>query len=609
MAYPYGDEKRFFPSIAIAGASFGVLHLVGEPVFTGSSINGVSAFLVTIGVIASANVIRIGSSMIADWLKVIGVSQPKGNKGKAEWAKWKDFKKDIKKHGWGTYWGYFKPNWYSRKRLLISEISSNAIVFGPSGSGKGVCSVLPNILSIKDSKLILDFKSNVDDMVREPLEARGEKVICVDAGGLYKQRTGRDTASYNLLHILIHGFLTKDGLADIEVDANGLAQNLYQKSEDSKEDPYWSEGAYELLEMAFLQAVLTHGEEANIAHAYKILANLSSLKREMEWVCGKLKGGKNGGFLPAMPLEQSPWVKNHDPLDVKGFIEQYRGRAQEILDTLETSDKSNQAQTFLKGAKNALKPFSRNSRSYKSISHSTFCFGDMKEEGQVINVILAMDSSRMEQQGRVVAALEYAALAEWKRHKNKHVKIIVVGDETTNAKIKELPSLMTWGREYNIINLLYIQSIGAARTPFGKEFENILMSETEAKLFLAGQRDPEMLDLIENLCGQQSIIAKNHNKSKGTFGLSGSSIQEDGKPLITADEIRRMDKAILILQKNKPILVDVPPISSIHPWRTQIGINHFFGKPYLEKIRLRIGDRKANIFYRLYQHIFKRGKS
>lgn len=305
----------------------------------------------------------------------------------------------------------------------------------------------------------------------------------------------------------------------------------------------------------------------------------------------------------------TPWVQNHDPDEVRYFIEQYRDRAQEVLDTLNSKDKSNQAQTFFKGAKNALKPFSRNSRAYKSLSHSTFCFGDMKEEGEVINVILAMDASRMEQQGRVIAAIEYAALTEWKRHKNKHVKAVIIGDETTNAKIEELPSLMTWGREYNIINLLYIQSIGAARKVFGEHFENILMSETEAKLFLPGQRDPQMLDLIEKLCGHQSIMSRNNNKSKDVFGLSGSSFQEEGKPLITADEIRRMDKAILLLNKNKPILVDVPPISAIAPWRKQIGINHFYGKPYLEKIKLRIGSRKAGIFYRLYEWLFKRGQS
>lgn len=93
MRYPYGDEKRFVPSVAIAGASFGMLNLVGEPVFAGSTINEVPAFLATIGVISSASTIKIGAGIIADWLKEVSVSQPKGNKGKAEWAKWKDPKK------------------------------------------------------------------------------------------------------------------------------------------------------------------------------------------------------------------------------------------------------------------------------------------------------------------------------------------------------------------------------------------------------------------------------------------------------------------------------------------------------------------------------------
>lgn len=180
--------------------------------------------------------------------------------------------------------------------------------------------------------------------------------------------------------------------------------------------------------------------------------------------------------------------------------------------------------------------------------------------------------------------------------------VYLIGDETTNAKIDKLPSLMTWGREYGIKLMLYIQSIGAFREVYGKEAVNTLLSETEIKQFLPGQRDPEMLDLIERLLGEQAVVAKNHNGNRKTFGIFGFGFQENSKPLLTADQIRRTDKAILFMRRNRPILTKLPPIASIHPWRKQIAPNpmHYGNKPYLKRIKLRIGNRKLPLLLRVF---------
>jgi hypothetical protein len=68
---------------------------------------------------------------------------------------------------------------------------------------------------------------------------------------------------------------------------------------------------------------------------------------------------------------------------------------------------------------------------------------------------------------------------------------------------------------------------------------------------------------------------------------------------MTADEIRRTDKAILFIRGNRPVLTDLPPIAAIHPWRKQIGNNPFYGKPFLLPIKLRIGSRKPPLLVRI----------
>jgi len=83
------------------------------------------------------------------------------------------------------------------------------------------------------------------------------------------------------------------------------------------------------------------------------------------------------------------------------------------------------------------------------------------------------------------------------------------------------------------------------------------------------------------------------------FGVNGFNFQEEGKPLMSADEIRRTDKTILFIRGNKPVLTTLPSIAEIAPWRKQIGINPFYGKRYLLPVRLRIGARKGGLLCRV----------
>ena len=113
-----------------------------------------------------------------------------------------------------------------------------------------------------------------------------------------------------------------------------------------------------------------------------------------------------------------------------------------------------------------------------------------------------------------------------------------------------------------------------------------------------------MLQLIARLLSERAIITETHNGNRDEFGVQGFGLQEDAKPLMTEDEIRRTDKTILFIGANRPILTSLPPIASIAPWRMQIGINPFFGKPFLKRVSLRIGNRDGQIIARLFKKLW-----
>lgn len=90
-------------------------------------------------------------------------------------------------------------------------------------------------------------------------------------------------------------------------------------------------------------------------------------------------------------------------------------------------------------------------------------------------------------------------------------------------------------------------------------------------------------------------MAQGHSGTRERgFGVDGTNYQEDGRPLMTADEIRRTDKTILIIRNNRPLLVDLPPIAAITPFRRQIAINPFHGKRFLMPVKLRIRRRECS---------------
>ena len=593
---------KLVPAVLFTTGSWFAYGELG-PVMNGPVMNWPAAVAVGVGVMSATAALSSGCALIAASLEFVGAHMPRGNKGTAKWACWWSLRKDILHAGWGPYWGTYARGIINRGKPIFAEHTAPAAIFGTTGAGKDVGHVIPNIMSIPHSKFIPDFKAATYRMVKDALEERGETVRIVDIGGVCE---GVSTDSSNLSQILIDDFIRPSGLMDVEADALELADQLYPKPEGgSKEDPFWRESTHDVLKMSFIQPILVHGLKANLGHSYQLAGNRIRLLQEMQWVCGQLED-KNGDPLPAMPIEASPWIEIHDSGESERFIAQYRSDAEELVDLLKSNGQGNMALSLLRGTKNALKVFSPSSRAYKSFSHSTFHFDEMKQENKKVNAIFVLDSSRPNQQSKILGAYEWAALTTWKRHKNKHVPVHLIANEATNAKVEQLPSLLTWAREYNIILSIYIQSPDAFRSTYGDKAFGTLMSETEIKLFLPGQRAPEMLELIEKLLGEQSIISKSYNGNRDEFGIHGFGYQEDAKPLMSKREIAETKKGILFLKKNPPVLVNLPPYAAISPWRKQVGINPFYGKPFLQKIRLRLGKRKGNIFYRLSQ-LFRKG--
>lgn len=578
----YTKRGRFAPAMAL-GVAVWIASQRSGPVLSGAEINTIPALAACLLVVCGSVVLSDMFWFVGEFFDLLKARMPTGLKGTAGFVKnLRDIKSDLVRFGWGPYWGTFKG------KEIISDYASNALTLGPAGSGKGVGVVQPTALSIRESKTVICFKGENTAVLANALRKRGEKVRIINLGDLWQNLLGTSDL-YNPLVVVADNFTRPGGLQDVSDDIHEMDLQIYPDPKNSGKDGdiYFRDGSRTFLSFAKQFMILTKGAQATLGDVGQLLNSRQELLHSAQWAAGRLE--HEDGTAALMPIHESPWAKLHDPKDLENYIAYFQGLAAGVADILEIED-SRAAEAFLTGAQQALARFNITTRAHKKTSRTSFRFLEQKEGDRPTTVFIVVDASRINAQKKVLGLLQWCMLTELKRHENKHRPVYLIADEATNFKLHDLGSLLTWGRGYGLRLHLILQSFSAFRRVYGQDVLNTLLSETEIKQFLSGQREPETLAIIEKLLGEQSIIAQNHSgkKARGPFGVDGFDFREDGRPLMTTDEIRRTDKAILVAGKNKPLLTDLPPIAAIAPWRKQIDINPFHGKPFLRPIKLRL---------------------
>lgn len=592
---PHNNDqgKVLFPALMSGGALY-VLDWSG-PITNGAHVNLISAA-------ASITLFFSGTALVSSLFHHVGkwaehkeAKIPTGVKGVGGFAKslW-EIRKDINLlWGGGTYFGTFAGGWWplSKNRPVIAELESPCMVLGPNGSGKDTRFVQPNFFTDDRDSIYIALKGDECVTAKKPMEAAGRRVVALNIGGVFEDTIG-PTDYYNPLHIIADNFNTPSGLQyvtdDCAVVSNVLSPEPTQKSGGGGENKVFRDGGRDLIENITQQVVLVHGYNATLGHVGEFLNDREALLREMKWVAGRLTDA-DGNVAPPMPIEDSPWVEFHDPEDVETYIRYYRGKANGLVDML-LSNENKIIDSFLVDARQALFVFNPTTRAHKILSKSTFRFSELKKGDQKTSVFIIPDATRLAAQDKVLGLIQWGAITEMRRHKNKKRKVNFYFNECTNYTVYDAGPALTIERSYGIVRFYIFQSVSAFRAKYGPETWGTLMSEAKAKLFLPGQRCAETLDLLEKMLSRESVVMKTRSGRKHSpDGIDGFNYSEDSKPVMSAEEIRRMEEALLFLGRNKPIKLIMHSISRITPWRRQIGGNPFYdGKPYLQRVRLRI---------------------
>lgn len=552
------------------------------PLFIGREVQAMTAIIYGVTAIAGLRTAIALLDQLAGLIEWCDARRVTGKDGTASWVTWKVLKEFCSKNPLGPFWGILAGT----KKAIFADFASNAMCIAPAGSGKGIYNVIPNILSIRASKVIADFKGELACICKKTLEKRGEIVRILNPANLWSDMLGEGDC-YNPLDLIVDDLFREGGLRDVPDDLREMAMQLYDEPKSGGENAYWRKGSRKLLADGILIEAMLEGYDATLSSASLLLEDRQSFEYHLRWILGIDLEGKPLPEGP-MPIEHMEWAKHHRETDLSEFIRTVRARASNVL-SLMTSMDSRTYDSFVSGAQQALAPFSFG-RVSPSMGRSTFSMSDLKD--QIVSLFIISDASRPEAFKAYNGLIQWSAMTALKRHQKKDTPVYFILDEATNYVVNGLIGLLTWGRAYSLKLLIVFQDLTAFEKAYGEKSLETLLSECEIKCFLPGQRSPKTLALIKKLLGEQGITASTISQHK-LSEASQEQPREAGRPLMTEDEIRRSDHALLIVDKAPPALVEPVSYAEIAPWRKQVDINPFHGKPFLKPVKLRIKEPRA----------------
>lgn len=254
---PALKEFRRYAKLALAGAAFLYCLLSPTPIANGLS------YLVTaiIFFVALAFGLRLGAKAFAR----IGARRPTSY-GSAKWADLDHLQKNGVIGEDGFILGEFRSADRRSPHPLQYKGERHLLTVAPTRSGKGVSSIIPNLLTYKGSALVIDPKGENalitasrrgEGSPTENLPGMGQNVVLIDPWDIAASRLGMKAASFNPID-----WIRADD-PDAAENAFLLATALVPSESSSKEEPFWDEEAKALLMGVILYVGTAAEEEGN----------------------------------------------------------------------------------------------------------------------------------------------------------------------------------------------------------------------------------------------------------------------------------------------------------------------------------------------------------
>lgn len=402
-------------------------------------------------------------------------------------------------------------------RLLRYDGPAHLLTLAPTRSGKGVGTVIPNLLTVDRSVLVIDPKGE-NARVTHDARARFGPVHVLDPFGA----TGLPAAAYNPL-----GRLSPTS-PDLGEDAASLAEALVVDAPGQSGEAHWNEEAKALLSGLVLFAVCHEDEERRTLATVREYLTLPPDK-----------------FRALLALMQ-------DSDAAGGLVARAANRH------LGKSDR--EASGVLSSAQRHTH-FLDSPRIVASTARSDFAFASLRHE--TASVFLVLPPNRLDAYARWLRLLVSQALAEIARDAEGDAApgapprlaepaLFLLDEFAALGRLEAVERAMGLMAGYGLQLWPILQDMSQLRALYGQRANTFVANAGVLQAF--GVNDHETAKWLSQLMGQETAAYETTSHRPGDS--PSTSLHLTGRDLLTPDEVMRLpDHAQLLRVQGQPMIV------------------------------------------------------
>ncbi len=426
--------------------------------------------------------------------------------GSAHWAGRRELKQAGLLAKSGLYIGRL-----GRQPLRLAT-DRHIITFAPTRSGKGVSSILPNVLTYPGSMVIIDPKGETTAIAWRRRRDMGQRVHVVDPFGL----TGLPVARYNPLALLDpHSRRLSD-------DAKTLAYALVP---EVAEGAHWQTEARALVEGLILHVI--SAEEPELRTLGEVRRLLAQAPGPFQQTLANMAASQAAGGLVARAANG---ILQKADRERSGVISSARAMTH-ILDSPDLVD---------------------------NLAASDFDFGEAKAQAMTVFIVLPADL--LESYAKWLRLLVSQAIVAMIRRKGRprHPVLFVLDEFSALGHLRPIEVAMGLLAGYGLQIWPILQDLAQLKGAYPATWPTFLANAGLLQAF--GVAETTTAQWLSERLGHKTVGVRQQSLAGAALGADGPGRYSEGfgvisRPLLTADELMRLpaDDELLIMPGRAPV--------------------------------------------------------
>jgi type IV secretion system protein VirD4 len=401
----------------------------------------------------------------------------------------------------------------SGDKLLRQQSDKHLLTLAPNRAGKGVSSIIPNLLTWPGSVLVIDPKGENAVVTAKQRRAMGQSVYVLDPWGI----TGLKRARFNPLSAL------SPQSANLVEDAALLADGLVVPASKGEEE-FWNNEARALISGLLMHIATT--ETPDECHLGTLRSMLTAGEDAFGELLDDMVDNKSAHGLAARTARR---IMQKTDKERSGVIS------------------TAQAQTH----------FLDSPRMTEVLAASDFDLANLKSGKMTIYLVLPAD--RLATHGRWLRLIVGLCLSALTRHRQvSSLPVLFLLDEfAALGRLQAVETAMGLLAGYGVLLWPILQDLSQLQDLYPHRWKSFLANAGAVQAF--GVNDLGTAKYISDMLGNRTVMVRQVGRSgEAEFTHGSENYSATSRPLLMPQEIMRLtsNREILLLQGQSPVLAE-----------------------------------------------------